>query len=290
MNSQLVIDLMRQKLLPAIERQDLRFLPTTDAVVPNSNHYRPVLPYALHSHSFFEWVWCVENHAFLNIQDTVYRFEVGDFCLLPPGEIHTDVYIPSVTHYKVVWNSYHQEAIYTHLHECAPDGQSSCLSEVCSVAPPFTASLLSALQYELHTEQAHYQAVCTSLVQTLVQLMLRAFEKPLPAAERGYSPGKIANVVNEYIGEHFHKPLSLVNIADALHFNQNYLATIYKKEAGKTIGQTLKEVRLNHAKKLLVETDLSVFEISKSVGYSSPEHFSRVFQEQEGVQPRRYGK
>lgn len=290
MNSQLIIDLIRQQLLPAIGHQDFRFLPTTDAVVHNSNYYQSVFPYALHSHSFFEWVWCVENQAFLNIHNTVYRLEAGDFCLLRPGDMHADVFIPSITNYKVLWNSYHQEVISSHLHECTLDGRFPCLSLIRSAAPPFTAPLLSALQYELQMEQTNYQAICASLVQTLAQLMLRAFEKPLQPVGLGNSLSKITILINEYIEEHFREPLSLMDIANALHFNQNYLATMYKKETGNTIGQTLKEVRLTHAKRLLVETDLSVREISKSVGYASPGHFSRVFQEQEGVQPRRYGK
>jgi hypothetical protein len=103
MNGQLIIDLLHQQLLPRILRNDFRILPSADAAIPHSRNYQPIYPYPLHSHTFFEWVWCVENHAFLKIKDQVYRLEAGDFCLLPPGENHAeDVYIPSLTSYKVL--------------------------------------------------------------------------------------------------------------------------------------------------------------------------------------------
>ena len=286
----MITSLMREQLLPIIACQEFHFLPTIQAAVTSNNRYQSVFPYTLHSHSFFEWVWCVENSAFLNFQNTVYRLEVGDFCLLSPGDLHTDVYIPSVTNYKALWNSYHKGIIYTHLHECTPEGEFTCLSGIHASAPAITASVLSALQLELRVQQSNYQAVCASLVQTLAFLMLRSFEEPVQVTWKGLTAGKMVTQINAYIEEHFHRPLSLTEIATTLHFNPNYLATIYRKETGKTIGQKLKELRITHAKRLLIETNVSVAEISKLAGYSSPRQFSRAFQELEGVQPRLYGK
>jgi len=54
MNDQLIIDLMRQQLMPAIGNQDFRFLPATDAAIPNSHQY--LTHFILIR--FFEWVWC----------------------------------------------------------------------------------------------------------------------------------------------------------------------------------------------------------------------------------------
>src|SRR5690349_18811549 len=71
MNTQLITSLMREQLIPTIARQEFHFLPTTQAAVTSNNDYQSVFPYSLHSHSFFEWVWCVEEYAFLNLKNTV---------------------------------------------------------------------------------------------------------------------------------------------------------------------------------------------------------------------------
>ena len=117
--------------------------------------------------------------------------------------------------------------------------------------------------------------------------MLRAFEDVDDSGD--FIPGKIAVRINHYLNEHFNKPLSLARIARALHVSRNYLATLYKQETGITIGQALRRIRLEHAKKMLLETDLSAQQVARAVGYASPEHFSRIFQRQEGVPPGRYG-
>lgn len=53
MNSQLIIDLMHQQLLPRILRQDFSLLPSADREVPYSKSYQPIVPYPIHSHIFF---------------------------------------------------------------------------------------------------------------------------------------------------------------------------------------------------------------------------------------------
>lgn len=290
MNEQLVIDVLHRQLLPRISRGDFRLLPSADAAIPHSKNYQPIFPYPVHSHPFFEWVWCVENHAFLKIKEQVYRLEEGDFCLLPPGEMHADVYIPSLNAYQVLWCSYRQETINAHMHTYESVDHLQHTAGIFAVAPPFALSLLGNLQYELKTEQNYREPVCRALVSTLVHLMLRAFESSLQLQEQKHFSGKVSLKAHAYLNQHFSKPVTLTDVARALHISRNYLATLYKQETGKTIGQMLTEIRLEQAKKYLLETQLSVQTIAKAVGYATPEHFSRVFHKHEGVAPGRYGK
>jgi len=290
MNEQQIIEVMQRQLLPRILHNDFRLLPSADAVIPHGKNYQPIFPYPVHSHSFFEWIWCVENQAFLKIQDQVYRLEAGDFCLLPPGEMHADVYIPSLNQYRVLWCSYQEETIHASIHHYTPVNHLQCAAKIIAPAPSFAPSLLGTLQYELKNEQAYREPLCATLVSALAHLMLRAFEMSLQHEDQKYFPGKISIKVDDYLNQYFRKSLSLEDIARALHVSRNYLATLYKQETGTTIGHTLKHIRLEHAKRLLLETHLSVQEISKAVGYANAEHFSRVFGQQEGVSPGRYGK
>jgi len=284
MNSQLIIDLIHQQLLPRIAQQDFSLSP-----LANHKNFQSVFPYTLHSHSFFEWIWCMENEAFLQIDAQVYSLHAGDFILLPPGEVHADVFSPTTPTNKILWCASDNGKLGAHLHAYTPVNHQQHIAGISAPTPPFLLSLLGTLQYEWKSSQHHRQAICASLVQALAHVMLRAFEDANDNQE-DFIPGKIAVRVNWFLNEHFHEAVSLAHIARAMHVSRNYLATLYKKETGITIGQMLREIRLQQAKKLLLEADMTVQQISQAVGYSTPEHFSRVFVEQVGVTPGKYGK
>lgn len=285
MNSQFIIDLIHHQLLPHIAERNFCLLPLAE----HGKNYQPIFPYTLHSHSFFEWIWCVKNQAFLQVGKEIFCLNAGDFFFLPPGEMHTDVYTPTLENHHILWCAYKNETIGAHLHEYTPVNHQRHIAGISAPASPFVSSLLGALQYEWKTGQKYQQPVCSALVQTLAFLMLRAFEGGIDN-QGDFIPGKIASRVNHYLSEHSHKSLSLTDIARAMHVSRNYLATLYKQETGMTIGQMLRKIRLEQSKKLLMETDMTVQQIAQKIGYSSPEHFSRIFTQHVGVTPGKYGK
>ena len=88
-----------------------------------------------------------------------------------------------------------------------------------------------------------------------------------------------------YIREHSEQKFSLSEIAGALFVNSNYLARVFKRETGRTLLWYHNAVRCENAKKMLLETELSVAEISSAVGYISPAHFSHQFRKITGLSP-----
>ncbi|MCR5565903.1 MAG: AraC family transcriptional regulator [Clostridiales bacterium] len=88
-----------------------------------------------------------------------------------------------------------------------------------------------------------------------------------------------------YIREHSEQKFSLSEIAGALFVNSNYLARVFKHETGHTLLWYHNAVRCENAKKMLLETKLSVAEIGSAVGYISPAHFSHQFKKMTGVSP-----
>lgn len=57
---------------------------------------------------------------------------------------------------------------------------------------------------------------------------------------------------------------------------------------GETVGNFIRNVRLEKAKELLTTTDMSISEISYSCGISSRSHFSKIFEEKFGILPKEY--
>ncbi len=84
--------------------------------------------------------------------------------------------------------------------------------------------------------------------------------------------------------------LSLVDFARLSHrslstFNRDFYG-IYKTSPGKWLSKK----RLFHAKKLLENTNLKIYEVAFDSGFESPAHFARVFKSENGITPLKYQK
>jgi YesN/AraC family two-component response regulator len=97
---------------------------------------------------------------------------------------------------------------------------------------------------------------------------------------------KIATIIrSEYDQE-----LSLEMIGERLHYNPNYLSSIFKKEYGTTFSDYLVSYRLEIAKKWLVQGDMTIKEIAERLQYQNSQNFIRSFRKKEQITPGMYRK
>ena len=83
-------------------------------------------------------------------------------------------------------------------------------------------------------------------------------------------------------------PWNISEIAESLYLSKSYLQKIYKSYFGKSIIEEMIEFRIDNAKTLLSQTDMTVTEISRECGYSSYNYFVRQFRTSEGCSPSDY--
>lgn len=107
-----------------------------------------------------------------------------------------------------------------------------------------------------------------------------------------YQPLYAQNVYVEHtlriMEDRFSEPLKLKNIAQELHINSSYLSRLIASETGISFSACLSYVRINHAKKLLQSTDLSVEEIGEKCGFCNASHFVKLFHNNENMTPLQY--
>ncbi len=101
----------------------------------------------------------------------------------------------------------------------------------------------------------------------------------------------VAEQVKEYIREHYtDSNLSNTEIAECFHMNVSYLSTFFKEKTGITPPVYIQRVRLEEAKKLLLNTNLTIEAISERVGCNAAITLVRLFKKYEGVTPTVYAK
>ncbi|SEQ92132.1 AraC-type DNA-binding protein [Lachnospiraceae bacterium NE2001] len=93
-----------------------------------------------------------------------------------------------------------------------------------------------------------------------------------------------------YIDSHFNMKLTLEELAEKVGLNPSYLATLFKKETGRTFGTYLTDVRIKTSQALLVRTDYTYSQIAYSIGFCSQSHFTATFRKYTGYTPKEYRK
>lgn len=91
-----------------------------------------------------------------------------------------------------------------------------------------------------------------------------------------------------YIDIHYAEQLSLTQICGEVGFSYNYFSTLFKQETGQGITDYITQVRIAHAKELLVTTRDSIQKIANQTGYLDVKHFNKTFSKEVGIRPLEY--
>lgn len=98
----------------------------------------------------------------------------------------------------------------------------------------------------------------------------------------------VSNTIYHIQNELDNENLSIQMLARYVHLTPNYLAAIFKKETGITIGQYCLKERIEKAKALLMNRQFKLNEIAHLIGYCDAGYFSKIFKREVGCSPSEY--
>ncbi len=91
-----------------------------------------------------------------------------------------------------------------------------------------------------------------------------------------------------YVIENVEKEISLSKISEALFLTKNYIGDIFKQETGMTVGEYTTMVKVERAKKIVIEENFKIYEIAQRLGYENTEYFGKLFKRHTGLSPIEY--
>lgn len=94
--------------------------------------------------------------------------------------------------------------------------------------------------------------------------------------------------VKAYIEEHIQEKISVKDLAELVHINDQYLMRIFKRETGQSILEYITDRRIILASSMLKDTDYSINFIADCVGCDNYSYFTKLFKKQTGFTPREY--
>ncbi|WP_066636830.1 PocR ligand-binding domain-containing protein [Desulfolucanica intricata] len=101
---------------------------------------------------------------------------------------------------------------------------------------------------------------------------------------------ELVSLAEKYIINNYNKPISLQDVANFIYINPTYLSYLFRQVTGYTFKNYLTQLRVEKAKQLLLNSSLTVSEISQRIGYEDSNYFSRVFKKVTGIPPSYFYK
>ena len=121
------------------------------------------------------------------------------------------------------------------------------------------------------------------LGQLITRLILNDDMEGVPITKNKYVRQALNILENRFCDN-----IGLNEIAKELSIHPSYLSRLIKAETGNSFSAYVMHLRMNHAKKLLISTDISIDEIGYQCGFTSASHFIRLFHQYEKITPRQY--
>ena len=91
-----------------------------------------------------------------------------------------------------------------------------------------------------------------------------------------------------YVEKHYSSDLYLERIAQELGLSVKYISKVFKEKTGRNLSDYINEVRIQHVKEMLMQTDMSIASISEAAGIYSRSTLIRLFRKYEGVTSSEY--
>lgn len=124
-----------------------------------------------------------------------------------------------------------------------------------------------------------------TLIHPLTAMFLLAYDKLKSPA---ISSDPLMQSVIHYINQNHTSKITMGMLAERFHCSVSTLSHRFKKSFGVSISEYVNDLRINESAWLLSSSELSLAEISETLGFGSPNYFSSVFTEHYKVPPKTY--
>ncbi|WP_423237306.1 AraC family transcriptional regulator [Clostridium puniceum] len=94
----------------------------------------------------------------------------------------------------------------------------------------------------------------------------------------------------KYINEHFTEDIDLKKLAGIEHYNVSYYSEWFKHNMNISPTEYIQNLRVKRAKELLLNTNLTILQISQMIGYEHNSSFTKVFKNSEKISPAEFRK
>ena len=143
---------------------------------------------------------------------------------------------------------------------------------------------LAARMYKEFNNRDQFSALVLESIST--ELLIAASRQFEYAAEK--KPPHWLNSVKEFLRASFSEPPGLHDLAKAIGVHPTHLARVFRQFERCTVGDYIRDVRINYAQERMLNTDEPLVQIALAAGFADQTHFSRSFKRATGMTPTEF--
>ena len=143
---------------------------------------------------------------------------------------------------------------------------------------------------EIASGKKYCREIVSSLLDQLIFLTVRNFDAGTGERRnlRVSKADELCFQIMHYINTHVYSITSLAELSREFRFNYSYLSKLFRNTTNETISDYYQTRRLDVAKLLIAENELTISRIAEMLHYSSLYAFSKAFKNRYGVCPKQY--
>lgn len=245
-------------LKPASEEDILKVIEACISKVNNQNH-------------------SINYNGLLSVKDKKYPFSTIE--KMVSSISNRD---PNTLKYCMISYLQFLEARYKELFEYKIYIINSVFSLMMAIKETFPQGIYSLLDCESYLQKVANPIHQKDIIDTVEELLKKA---TIILESDVIIKSNCSNMVQKYIDDNFDQNITLDLLSEIFHYSPTYISRIFHSEKGITINSYINKLRIDHAVKLLLNTDLAVKEIALSSGFINITHFNRIFKKYTGKTP-----
>lgn len=259
-----------------------------------------------HGHEFVELVFVVRGRGKHLFEGTAYEVRAGDVFIINPGETHAYategeameivncLFMPSFIpdallkelELTAAIDYFYVQPFLTHEyrfnHRLNLHGQDA----------ESVRTLLDGMIRETNARGVGYKTIIRLQMIELLILLSRYYHDTASGKSvisvRQIDREMTARRIYGYLERNYDKKITLESLAALFNVSERQLNRLMRLHYGKSVIDSLHEIRIGRAKYLLVESDEKIITIATIVGYEDPSFFSQLFHRHVGCSPGQY--
>lgn len=231
----------------------------------------------------FVFIYCTEGEGWLELDDRHQKIRANQFFMLPKGEAH-----------RYGASNYSPWSIYW-MHFEGTMAKDVFARYKMNISPndifPFENERIELFDQIYKIFQSDYVEPSLEYANILALNFIGAFVfGDIYRSTDAHARDNLVDAIIDFLTDNLDKSFTSHEIADEFNYSTSYLFSLFKKRTGYAIIHFFNLKKTQKACEYLKYTDMSVKEISFSMGFQDPLYFSRLFKKNMGMSPRAYKK
>jgi len=263
----------------------------------------PFVNDGMHSHNFFEVNYIYKGHCTQITKDERRELNEGDFCIISPFTSHLitvsdeESFVISILLRKSTFDAIfgylmaQDDLLATFFKNTLYETDQSNYILFHTENSEDIRALIQHIVIESSGDLSYGSLCCNSYMQVLFCTLLREYSKTI--LYYGYSGEKNPDIdftmVLQYINMHY-RDVTLKVLAEFFHYSESYMSRMIRVKMKTGFSALLQNIRLRHASEFLINSNMTITEITSLVGLESTDYFTRSFKKHFGCTPSEYRK